>query len=62
MGYKEYSKQYYLKNRDQILAKQNEYNIAHREEKRLRDRIAYHSKKKEVVPIKLEKNISVSFK
>jgi len=60
---KEYSKQYYLKNRARILAQQYLYNEAHREEKRLRDRLAYYAKKeaKKVEQIKIEQGIKVTF-
>lgn len=58
---KEYAKQYYIKNRERILARTNKYNQAHREEKRLRDRIAYHSRKPEYKPIIIDQNIKISF-
>ena len=58
---KEYAKQYYIKNREKILARTNAYNQAHREEKRLKDRLAYHSKKKKYKPIVIDQNIKISF-
>lgn len=58
---KEYSHQYYLKNRERILAKTNAYNREHREEKRERDRIAYSNRKKEVVRIKIEPGLRINF-
>jgi len=64
---KEYAKQYYLTNRDRILAQQYIYNDAHREEKRLRDRLAYYAKKekkqevKKAEQIKIDSGIKISF-
>lgn len=65
MGFvsKEYLREYYLKNRDRILAKQNIYNNANREKKRLRDRLAYYAKKeaKKVEQIKIESGVKITF-
>ena len=58
---KQYFREYYLKNRDRILARSNAYNKNHLFEKRERDRRYYNYKKKEGVPIKIESGIKISF-
>lgn len=38
-AFREYQKQYYLKNRERIIARQKEYNAKHKDEKALYDHL-----------------------
>ena len=42
---KEANRKYYLKSRELRLAKQKEYDDAHKEERRLKDKLRYEAKK-----------------